>query len=416
MGGVCDRRGDTLSDGAGATGGGDRTAKTGSCSCLADLPSVSHPLHYRGAPAAANSRTVADKGILHREVCQSRKRGVASDLPATCQRTGYCKTRRKAGPMRNQPPCIAWAEKLALRQEDLSPADRANLDAHIKTCPACEAAQEDYYFLDTRLRALPPSTLKPLPRLSLHSLAPETAETVARMAEEEAAASAPRSSSAARRNTVSHRFVLSLRRALPVALVASLVLALLLVFGIQSVSKLGFKTAGATLLSYTGHTDYVDAVAWSPNSQFIASGSWDGTVQVWDAHTGAIVTTYKGHSDIVSTLAWSPDGQDIASGSWDGTARVWDAFTGALQTLYLGHSDAVSALAWSPDGQYIASGSWDHTVQVWYARTGETLFTYKEHTEFVEAVAWSPNGQYIASGDRNDTVQVWNARTGNRLF
>src|SRR5215831_8158802 len=66
----------------------------------------------------------------------------------------------------NPPPCVAWAEKLALRREDLSPADQAALDAHIQTCLACQAAQADYHFLDARLRALPPSALKPLPRLS----------------------------------------------------------------------------------------------------------------------------------------------------------------------------------------------------------------------------------------------------------
>src|SRR5215469_11210941 len=68
--------------------------------------------------------------------------------------------------MSNPPPCVAWAEKLALRQEDLSPADRAALDAHVKTCPSCQAAQADYHFLDARLKALPSSAMKPLPRLS----------------------------------------------------------------------------------------------------------------------------------------------------------------------------------------------------------------------------------------------------------
>ena len=318
--------------------------------------------------------------------------------------------------MRSQPPCVAWAEKLVLRREDLSPADRAALDAHVQTCPACEAAQDDYHFLDSRLRALPLPTLKPFPRLSLQSWEQEKEETaVTRMIKAEAATGDPRLSISDTRKTAHRRFAFSLRRALPVALVASLILAMLLVFGIQTASKMSSHAVGATLLSYTGHNDFVDAVAWSPNGQFIASGSWDGTVQVWDAHTGAIVTIYRGHSDAVDALAWSPDGQYIASGSWDGTARVWNPFTGALQVLYVGHSDAVSALAWSPDGQYIASGSWDHTVQVWYARTGETLRIYKGHSEFVDAVAWSPNGQYIASGDRNNTVNVWNPFTGDTL-
>ena len=117
----------------------------------------------------------------------------------------------------------------------------------------------------------------------------------------------------------------------------------------------------------------------------------------------------------MSALAWSPDGQYIASGSWDGNAQVWNAFTGRLLTLYQGHSHAVSALAWSPDGQYIASGSWDHTVRVWDSFTGETLRVNSGPIEFVDAVAWSPNGRYVASGDSHNTVLVWNPRTGTTL-
>ena len=58
---------------------------------------------------------------------------------------------------------------------------------------------------------------------------------------------------------------------------------------------------------------YVDSVAWSPDGKRIASGSYDNTVQVWDAIDGSNVFTYKGHSDVVESVAWSPDGKRIAS-------------------------------------------------------------------------------------------------------
>ncbi len=69
-------------------------------------------------------------------------------------------------------------------------------------------------------------------------------------------------------------------------------------------------------------------------------------------------------------MAWSPDGRYIASGSWDHTVQVWDAQTGVLLVTYHGQSDNVDALAWSPNSRYIASGSWDHTVQIWLATSG----------------------------------------------
>jgi anti-sigma factor RsiW len=57
-------------------------------------------------------------------------------------------------------PCFAWSEKLALRDEDLSPADRAALATHVQQCVACAAVQADYHFLDAQLRALPSPLLQ----------------------------------------------------------------------------------------------------------------------------------------------------------------------------------------------------------------------------------------------------------------
>jgi hypothetical protein len=64
-------------------------------------------------------------------------------------------------------PCPAWAEHLAMCQEDLSYPDRAALAAHLQQCSACTAVYDDYQFLDAQLRALPPPMIKPLPRLLL---------------------------------------------------------------------------------------------------------------------------------------------------------------------------------------------------------------------------------------------------------
>ena len=122
------------------------------------------------------------------------------------------------------------------------------------------------------------------------------------------------------------------------------------------------------LFTYAGHFGPVDAVAWSPNGQRIASGSWDRTVQVWNASDGGNVFTYRGHSGVVDAVAWSPDGKWIASGSWDKTVQVWNASDGSDVFTYRGHSDSLWSVAWSPDGKWIASGSVDKTVQVWHVR------------------------------------------------
>src|SRR5216683_1165985 len=98
------------------------------------------------------------------------------------------------------------------------------------------------------------------------------------------------------------------------------------------------------LYTYRGHSLGVNAVAWSPDSKRIASGSDDGTVQVWDATDGRHVFTYRGHSDRVQAVAWSPDGTRIASASYDNTVQVWNAADGHNSYAYRNHSTPVNAV------------------------------------------------------------------------
>jgi WD40 repeat protein len=162
------------------------------------------------------------------------------------------------------------------------------------------------------------------------------------------------------------------------------------------------------VFTYRGHTTNVSTVAWSPDGRRIASGAWDNTVQVWEPTPESNTLTYHGHMSFVNTVAWSPDGRRIASGAWDDTVQVWDATTGSMYVIYRGHKSVVRSVAWSPDGKFIASGD-ALTVQVWNASTGEHIFTYSGHTTFVSAVAWSPDGNRIASASDDQTVQLWNA-------
>ena len=174
---------------------------------------------------------------------------------------------------------------------------------------------------------------------------------------------------------------------------------------------------GTIITSFRGHLDFVGAIAWSPNSKQIASGSYDSTVRVWSAESGQTTVTFLGHTDGVNSVAWSPDGRSIASSSEDQTVRVWDAQTGRQTLLYTGHSDPVDLVAWSPDGTRIASAD-RCTVQIWNATTGASYLTYRGHIQeraheyMMFGLAWSPSGFYLASGSEDKTIQVWDAATG----
>ena len=177
---------------------------------------------------------------------------------------------------------------------------------------------------------------------------------------------------------------------------------------------------------YRGHSDTVDAVAWSPDGTHIASASADQTVQVWGALNGNLIYTYRGHSSAVNAVAWSPDGTRIASASGDQTVQVWDATNGGHIYTYHGHSDPVYTVAWSPDSTRIASGGFDGKVQVWDAAGGRTIYTYRGPGP-ISSVAWSPDGARIASaagavgefavlGTMETTVQVWDATDGGHVY
>jgi serine/threonine protein kinase/Tol biopolymer transport system component len=170
------------------------------------------------------------------------------------------------------------------------------------------------------------------------------------------------------------------------------------------------------ILTYTGHTHTVKAVAWSPAGTFIVSGSWDNTVHIWSSTTGAEVLIYQGHTAQVEATVWSPVGTSIASAGHDGTVQVWKMDQRGTVLTYRGHSGPVWSVAWSPDGRHLASASSDGTVQIWEAATGLTFLTYRGHHVQVSTVAWSPDGRYIASGSLEGSVQVWEAATGKTLF
>jgi WD40 repeat protein len=108
----------------------------------------------------------------------------------------------------------------------------------------------------------------------------------------------------------------------------------------------------------------------------VVSGSWDGTVRVWEAATGLPVATGKGHIAPVTTVAWSPEGRWVTSWSIEGTLRIWDAKTGApvaTATTAQGNTDSVESVAWSPDGQWVVLGSTNGTALVWEATTGRLV-------------------------------------------
>ncbi|KAH6976720.1 hypothetical protein EDB80DRAFT_899880 [Ilyonectria destructans] len=136
---------------------------------------------------------------------------------------------------------------------------------------------------------------------------------------------------------------------------------------------------------------YVSALLFTPVDSIIRGlftveePSWVLTKPTVEQNWSPCFQTFEGHSDWVNAVAFSPDGSRIALGSNNGTVLVWGAKSGSEVRKLEGHSDWVNAVTFSPDGSYIASGSDDKTVRVWDVKSGREVCRVEGHSDSVNA-------------------------------
>jgi sugar lactone lactonase YvrE len=176
-----------------------------------------------------------------------------------------------------------------------------------------------------------------------------------------------------------------------------------------------------TGLDSSGNATHIHPVPFSPDGKTLAwADRKDHTIRIWNFATHREGGQLQGHESHVLCVAYSPDGKTLASGSYDGSIRIWDLATGkTTKRLRPARGSMVYTVAFSPDGKTLASGDWRGTLRLWDVATGKLLHTFRERgkvggkrTGYVQVVVFSPDGKTLTSGAAHGLVQFWDVATG----
>ena len=163
---------------------------------------------------------------------------------------------------------------------------------------------------------------------------------------------------------------------------------------------------------------YADVLAldFSYDGKYVASGSKNMTVRLWDTERRKKRHTLKGHKGWVTAVAFSKDGNTVASGDTEGILRLWKTGDGNELAISKGHKNTIVALTFTPDGKTLASASADGTIRFWDAHSGDEISIFATgHTESVKALTFSADGAFLSSATFNSTVQKYDVTTQKQI-
>ncbi|KAI9788352.1 MAG: protein with putative role during mitosis [Peltula sp. TS41687] len=172
------------------------------------------------------------------------------------------------------------------------------------------------------------------------------------------------------------------------------------------------STTGYCVKTIRGHSDWVRTVAPAFDGRWLLSAGNDQTARLWDANTGETKSTLIGHEHVIECCCFAPpasyehlaamaglkppppssSAEFIATGSRDKSIRLWDARGTLIKTL-IGHDNWVRGLVFHPGGRYLLSVSDDKTIRCWdLTQEAKCVKTLDDsHGHFVSSIRWAPS-------------------------
>lgn len=195
--------------------------------------------------------------------------------------------------------------------------------------------------------------------------------------------------------------------------------------GLDNTIKLWDTVSGRVVQTLTTTSLIGPFVEFSPNGRLLATlAAPAGELRVWDIASGRVLLSLKSTPE-VSGVAFSPDGQTLAAGSWEDIVNLWDIVSGQVRLTLPGHRDYAGLLlsvAFSPDGKWIAAGEPEGYLTLWDAASGQELQVFRSGVwAEIESLAFSPDSQIVASAESSDSsdapgqVKLWSVTTGQLL-